>query len=86
MACLREEYPVLINGNYKELLNDSEKIYAYQRENNNTLITVLINFTNEIVEYDKSVIENSKLLLSDYDDSINGKLKPFETAIYVKSK
>lgn len=86
LACLREEYPVLINGNYKELLNDSEKIYAYQRENNNTLITVLINFTNEIVEYDKSVIENSKLLLSDYDDSINGKLKPFETAIYVKSK
>ena len=50
LKTLRDEHEVLKNGNYTELFQNSEKIYAYCRENAKEKIIILLNFTGEAVE------------------------------------
>lgn len=50
LKTLRDEHEVLKDGNYTELFQNSEKIYAYCRENAKEKIIILLNFTGEAVE------------------------------------
>lgn len=50
LKILRDEHEVLKDGNYTELFQNSEKIFAYCRENAKEKIIILLNFTGEAVE------------------------------------
>ena len=75
---LRKKYPILITGDYKELLPDSDEIFAYTRSNNDESATVLLNFTGKEVSYDSSLVEGYKLFVSSEGSAQKGLLRPYE--------
>ena len=75
------------------ILEDDDKVFAYIREYENTMIIVLNNFYGEIKEVElpnKILHENSKILISNYKDSVdlNKKinLRPYESIVYLIEK
>lgn len=92
LTSFRSEKAVLINGAYKELLPESEEIYAFERKNENDRIVILVNFTGEDVSYDpeKAGIDKAageKILHSSYEDIKDsapasiGNLRPYEAVL-----
>ena len=91
----REANEVLIDGDYAEIVAQSEKIYAYIRDNGQEKLLVAVNFTGENVPLDLSEAGLSKgiegeVLLSSYDGIVEAyaradALRPYE-AIIVKVK
>lgn len=84
LSQFRNNNQVLIDGGYKELLQDDEKIFAYTRDNGKDLATILINFTDEEVSYDKALVENQSCKLSSCKDTNVGTLKPYEAVCFMK--
>lgn len=84
LHALRQSNPVLINGNYQELLQDSEAIFAYKRSNTSSSVTVLINFTGQAVEYPAHLTAESSLIISSYKSATPGILRPYEAVCYKK--
>lgn len=82
LADLRDAHRELIDGSYKELFHEDEKIFAYERENAANKAIVLINFSTEEASYDASVIENADLLISTKGDTQKGTLAPLEAVIF----
>ena len=80
---LRQKYAVLPEGDYQELLSDSEEIFAYSRSTNTAKATVLINFTGKTVSYPTALLEGSETVLSSYDNAQKGVLRPFEAVLYI---
>lgn len=81
---LRQANPVLVAGDYKELLADSESIFAYTRKLDGTKATILINFTGETVAYPKVLCDKARLLTSSYGTTDKGILKPFEAVCWLR--
>lgn len=84
LAKLRADYPVLTDGDYKELLHEDEKIFAYSRETNEGKAIILINFSTENAAYDPTCLEGAELLLSSAGAGQPGMLLPLEAAVYLK--
>lgn len=82
---LRKDNPVLIDGDYRELIPESEEIFAYTRSDANGCATILLNFTENEVSYDSNLIKGAKLLISTEEDSESGILKPYEAVCYYKT-
>lgn len=80
LAKLREECPVLVEGYYTSLLDDSETIFAYKRTCKNGEAIILVNWTEEEQVYDASVEEGRGVLLSTGDHKA-GVLGPHEAVI-----
>ena len=80
LAKLREECPVLVEGDYTSLLDDSETIFAYKRTCENGEAIILVNWTEEEQVYDASVEEGRGVLLSTGDHKA-GVLGPHEAVI-----
>lgn len=85
LHALRKANPVLIAGDYQELLADNEAIFAYTRNDENTQAIVLINFTGDTVSYPKELVADAKLLLSSCDGAKRGKLRPYEAVCWTKN-
>ena len=80
---LRQENTVLTDGDYQEIMNDSEEIFAYIRSNDTHKAVILVNFTDRDVEYDSQYVEGGKLLISSQKAAEAGKLRPFEAVCYL---
>lgn len=80
---LRQEYEVLIEGDYQELLADSEEIFVYSRSTSTAKATVLINFTENTVSYPAELVEGTDPVLSNYENVQKGVLRPFEAVLYI---
>jgi alpha-glucosidase len=95
LADFRQANEALIDGDYAEIVAQSEKIYAYIRDNGQEELLVAVNFTGEDVPLDLSEAGLSEgmegeVLLSSYDgideaDARADALRPYE-AIIVKVK
>ena len=84
LAKLRQEYDVLLNGSYEELLEEDEQIYAYRRLTFEHKVIVLCNFSGQEKTYSLPEIEvNGKLLLSNYGDAPNQVLRAYEARVYL---
>lgn len=92
LAAFRSDHSVLQEGDYKELLPESEQIYAYERSSGEDRMVILVNFTGSKVTYDPAEIgiredKNPQILLSTYDDRADdrdrspGSLRPYEAVI-----
>lgn len=85
---LRKEMPIISEGSYKPAFEDSQQVYAFERQYEDEKLLVLNNFYATEVEIDLPVVyQNGQILISNYEDvEVSEKilLKPYQTlAIYV---
>lgn len=86
---LRKEKPIISEGSYKPALEDSQQVYAFERQYEDEKLLVLNNFYATEVEIElPAPYQNGQILISNYEDvEVSEKmvLKPYQTlAIYVK--
>ena len=89
----RNDNPVLIDGEYREIMTDSEQVYSFVRQNGDKKYIVAINYSGETVDLDLSdagVSDPSSLTiaLSSYMDISDepadaGKLRPYEAVVFI---
>ena len=85
---LRKEMPIISEGSYKPVFEDSKQVYTFERQYEDQKLLVLNNFYATEVEIDlPAAYQNRQILLSNYEDAeVSEKilLKPYQTlAIYV---
>ena len=88
---LRKEMPIISEGSYKPAFEDSQQVYAFERQYEDEKLLVLNNFYATEVEIDLPVdYQNGQILISNYEDvEVSEKilLKPYHSlALYLKSK
>ncbi len=85
---LRKTHPVIVEGDYRLLLPDSEEIYAYVRTYEDTKLLVICNFTDQETDFvlpPEFAGKDGTVLISNYgrdrlDDQLT--LSPYEAAAY----
>lgn len=96
LIALRKSQPVLINGSYDLIQEDHPAVYAYKRENQDSVLTVLCNMTDQSVPYSLQQEEGlhpetASLLLANTKDAPEilqdvQQLRPYEALMYLSSK
>lgn len=81
---LRKDNEVIVYGDFKMLLPNNSHIFAYVRTLHNSRIVILCNFYQQEVEYQlqKEYTDMGELLISNYDDYIMNRLRPYEACMY----
>lgn len=82
---LRHENPIIVYGQFHEMLMDSEEIYAYSRTFENQKLVVACNFTDREVECDLFETEATEMI-SNYKNHVKGKLQPYEARVILCSE
>ena len=82
LARVRRDLPVLVAGDYTELMGDSEEVYAYQRSCGTDKAVILSNWTESEVSYDPSLVEGLDVALDTHADGAVGTLKPLEAVVF----
>ena len=89
LIALRKRLPVVVYGDYRLLLPEDERIFAYERSLDGDILLVLCNFANTELEIPEEInLENAALLLSNYSDCETGgeiRLRPYEARIYLST-
>jgi oligo-1,6-glucosidase len=80
---LREAYPVIVYGDYTLLDPEDAQVYAYTRQLNDEQLLVISNFTAETVTRHFDLTDR-ELLISNYSDAPQVKLRPYETRTYYR--
>ncbi|WP_088363971.1 glycoside hydrolase family 13 protein [Bacillus cereus] len=87
---IRKEHPIVTYGIYTPLMEESNQIFAYERQLNNEKLLVICNFTEnecEFISNRRISYKSKKLLISNYTDIAGNEidniiLKPYETRVY----
>ncbi|MDF2871630.1 MAG: alpha amylase catalytic region [Anaerocolumna sp.] len=81
---LRKDNEVIVYGEFSMLLPEDTNIFAYVRTLNNEKIVVLCNFYGEEINYQlpKEYEYTGELLISNYEDTVSNKLRPYEAIMY----
>ena len=82
LAQQREALPVLVAGDYHELMAESEEVYAFERTCGEERAVVLANFTGEPVAYDVTLVEGLEPAFGTVEEHEAGKLQPYEAVVY----
>lgn len=87
LIALRKSAEVLVYGEYKPLLQNHEKIFAYLREWKGDRVMVAMNFTpEEVTILEELSFDRKQLLLGNYGNEAaplkNQRLKPYQSAIF----
>ncbi len=86
LVALRKREDVICDGDYQEILPQREDVIAYSRSNGGRTLTVIGNFTGKEIEFPQEILDGAGTPeLSNYPDwPHNGKLRPYEAAMYLK--
>lgn len=81
---LRKDNEVIVYGDFLMLLPEDTNIFAYARTLNEDKIVVLCNFYGEETDYQlpKEYEYAGELLISNYEDTVSNKLRPYEALMY----
>jgi trehalose-6-phosphate hydrolase len=88
LIALRKQYPIIVHGDFKMLLEDHQSVFAYTRNWENETILVVNNFYGEevTVGFDLKTAGNVEVLISNYEDSQltldELTLRPYESVVY----
>ena len=82
LAELRRATPVLAAGDWRELEEKSEQIFAFERACAGKRAVTLANFTEDEVSFDPAHVEGLALALSTHGESTPGTLRPLEAVVY----
>ncbi len=80
---LRHMYPIIVYGRFRPLLEDSEEIYAYARELDGQVLTMVANWTEREVPCALLEQLTGKELISNYAVHKNGCLQPYEARVFL---
>ncbi len=78
---LRKTNPVLLNGTYKELLEENEQIYTFSRTEGKRRIVTAVNFSTKEAILPKGFLKGRRLIGS-YADEPGASLRPLEALVY----
>ena len=86
LIALRKQEDVFLDGEYTAILPEREDVFAYRRENADTKLTVIANFSGNEISVPQEIFEGvGALQVSSYTDaSVSGKLRPYEARMYLK--
>ena len=84
LAQKREELPVLLAGDYEELMHESEEVYAFARTCGDDRAVVLANFTGAEASYDAALVDGLEVAFATSDAPEVGKLQPYEAVVFAK--
>lgn len=81
LISLRKKIECITDGKFNLILAENSDVFAYTRENADTRLTVIANYTDKELEMPLQL--NGELLISNYSDT-NEKLRPYETMVYME--
>ena len=61
---------------------DDQEVYAYLRQNSDTTLLVILNYTDQGLTRHYDVPSDAKLLISNYADDAGDVLRPYEAKVY----
>ena len=83
---LRKETPVISHGSFTLLDEDNEEVFAYLREDENTMLLVVCNFTDRELGYEiPAEFRTARCLISNYPDA-GPTLRPYEAYMLLAGK
>ena len=82
LAALRAQNPVLVAGDFCELLADDEQILGFERVLDDKRAVTLANFSNEPATYDTALVGGLQPLACSYGQTSVGQLQPFEAVVF----
>lgn len=82
LIALRHQYELIVYGTFVPLLEDDEKIYAYQRRMDGQTLTVICNFTAEKIP--NPLPSEGKELIGNYRTHQPGMLQPYEAIVTLR--
>lgn len=83
LAALRTARPELVAGDWEELLEDSEEVFAFRRTLGSRVATTIVNWTEREVAYDPALVAGQELLLASHGrDAVRGRLRPLEAIVW----
>ena len=74
---------MLIYGDFKILDNDNEKTFTYVKVNGGRTALVVLNFSADIVPFEKPLDGNYELVISNSELQSEAELTPWEARFYV---
>ena len=84
---IKKTHPVIRDGRYIPLYMNDGKVFAYQREDEKSIMVVIASFSKKaITRKYLSKYENYELLLSNYESPSGNQLKPYEVRVYFLQK
>ena len=86
LIALRKQEDVFLDGQYTAILPEREEVFAYRRENADTKLTVIANFSGSEIDVPQEIFQDvGELQVGSYTDApVNGKLRPYEARMYLK--
>ncbi|WP_245249272.1 glycoside hydrolase family 13 protein [Vagococcus allomyrinae] len=86
LIALRKEQPIVVWGEYQELLPDDEQLYVYERKLAGERWLVVANFYEQATVFQTDDYLATEIILSNYPDSAldlgNLLLRPYEAIVY----
>lgn len=83
---LRKDYPIMVWGEYQELLPQDSQLYVYKRISADEEWLIVANFYEQPAVYEDSVHEVDSIIISNYQDSSTNlnklNLRPYEAVVY----
>lgn len=80
---LRGELPVLVDGDFTELVPGDEQVFGYARKDAETEALVFVNLSPEPATYDTALVAGAELAASSQGaDAQPGALRPYEAVVY----
>ncbi|MFP7298861.1 glycoside hydrolase family 13 protein [Neobacillus niacini] len=85
LIALRKEMDIIVEGDFKLLLEDSCEIFAYERNWKDEQLLVLCNFSSgEVAIGDDELLrkmQDYQLVISNYEPDTKSSLRPYETVV-----
>lgn len=81
---LRHELPVITNGDFQLVAGneDDPAVFAYRRQNADTTLIVITNYTDQTLQRHYDVPDGAKLLITNYADDAGETIRPYEAKVY----
>ncbi|WP_314405922.1 alpha-glucosidase [Leuconostoc suionicum] len=83
---LRHDSELIRYGTFEPIDSEDTQVYAYRRHYEGKTLLVLSNFTDATVERNYQQSEATKLLINNYADDLDTKLRPYESKAYLFEK
>ncbi|CAK1242713.1 alpha-glucosidase [Fructobacillus evanidus] len=80
---LRHELDLMTTGHYELIDPADDQVYTYKRIGDDQELLIINNFTDQDLERDYPVPADAQLLISNYQDDLGLKLRPYEAKAYL---
>ncbi|CAK1235928.1 Glycosidase/amylase (phosphorylase) (AmyA) [Fructobacillus tropaeoli] len=83
---LRHDLDLITTGHYELIDPADDHVYTYKRIGDDQELLIINNFTDQDLERDYPVPADAQLLISNYQDDLGLKLRPYEAKAYLYNR